>query len=138
MHPIRKQKLLLILAVGFVLALAIGLILYALRTNISLFYTPAQVVAGATKPDQVFRIGGLVKRGSLQHQAGLMIEFVLTDLHQQIPVQYTGLLPDLFREGQGIVAQGRLSPTGVFIAQEILAKHDENYHPPVNNESKEK
>lgn len=130
MHHIRKQKLILILSIVFGLSLALGLVLYALRSNISLFYTPTQVVQGETKPEQVFRMGGMVEKGSVQHLQGLTVQFVLSDFHNKVKVEYTGLLPDLFREGQGIVAQGKLAPNGIFIAQEVLAKHDENYMPP--------
>lgn len=134
MHPVRKQKLLWIISIILGLGLTVGLVLYALRDNISLFYTPSQVAQGQTKPQQVFRLGGMVVKGSVHHLQGLLVQFELTDFHYTVIVKYTGLLPDLFREGQGIVAQGQLSPTGVFVAQEVLAKHDENYRPPQENE----
>lgn len=128
MHPIRKQRLILIVSVVLSVAIAVGLILYALRSNISLFYTPSQVAQGETRPGQVFRLGGMVQKGSVQHGQGLAVRFVLTDFHHAIAVTYTGLLPDLFREGQGVVVQGQLEG-GVLLAQEVLAKHDENYRP---------
>ncbi len=117
------------MSVVLCVGLATGLVLYALRANISLFYTPTQVRQGETRPQQLFRLGGLVQKGSVRHLQGLTVQFVLTDLKQQVTVEYTGLLPDLFREGQGIVAQGYLSSQGVFLAQEVLAKHDESYRP---------
>ena len=129
MHPLRKQRLVVIVSILLCVGLATGLVLYALRANISLFYTPTQVQQGETQSQQLFRLGGLVKKGSVRHLKGLTVQFVLTDLKQQVTVEYTGLLPDLFREGQGIVAQGYLSSQGVFLAQEVLAKHDESYRP---------
>lgn len=129
MHPARKQKIQWLIALVLILALAIGLILYALRSNISLFYTTTDVTMGKTHPNQIFRLGGLVKKGSVKHFDGLAMEFVLTDLKNEVVVEYQGLLPDLFREGQGIVAQGKMLPSGHFHADEVLAKHDENYRP---------
>ncbi len=114
-----------------VLAIAAYFVLNALNSNIALFYTPTQVVAGEAPRDKVFRIGGLVKEGSLKRQPdGLTMQFVVTDTAQDIPVAYTGILPDLFSEGKGVVTQGRLGADGRFVATEVLAKHDENYMPP--------
>lgn len=137
MHPVRKQKLLVLILILSLLGVAAGLILYALRDNISLFYTTSAVMRGETKPGQVFRLGGLVKKGSVQHLQGLTVRFTLTDMAQEIVVEYTGLLPDLFREGQGIVTQGQMSPQGMFMAKEVLAKHDENYRPDLSKSKKE-
>ncbi|MCY4641654.1 MAG: cytochrome c maturation protein CcmE [Gammaproteobacteria bacterium] len=131
MRTKRKQRLIfmVILLIGF--SSAVALVLYAMRQNIMLFHTPSQVVAGEVQGNKLFRVGGLVVTGSVvKGNDGLTTEFDLTDMGRSIRVRYTGLLPDLFREGQGIVAQGLLNEKGVFVAQEVLAKHDENYMPP--------
>ena len=105
--------------------------LYAFQQNLLYFYSPSQVAASMVEPHTTFRLGGLVAEGSVQQETGSMeVRFALTDGAQTLPVRYRGLLPDLFREGQGIVAQGRMDEAGVFVAQEVLAKHDENYMPP--------
>jgi cytochrome c-type biogenesis protein CcmE len=110
------------------LGVAAGLVLYALQDNLAFFYTPTQVASGEAPRDRAFRVGGLVKAQSLQREQ-MTVRFVITDLARDIPVRYTGILPDLFKEGKGAVAQGRLEG-GVFVASEVLAKHDENYMPP--------
>lgn len=131
MHPVRKQRFLLITLMLIGISIAIGLILYALKQNINLFFTPTQTIAEKLPAGQRFRLGGIVQAKSVQREPNsLLIKFVITDNNKQIPVQYTGVLPDLFREGQGAVADGRLNAQGVFMADEILAKHDENYMPP--------
>jgi cytochrome c-type biogenesis protein CcmE len=126
----RKQKRLTLIgsAVG-VLALAVGIILYALRDNVVFFYGPAELVAKHVGPGTRLRIGGLVKDGTLVHLEGKSIKFQVTDGKADVPVAYTGLLPDLFKEGQGVVAEGALDKAGVFEADSILAKHDERYMP---------
>lgn len=111
------------------LALAAGLILAAFQQNIVFFFTPSQVAANEAPQGKTFRIGGLVLEGSVQRD-GVDVRFVVTDTAKAIPVVYRGALPDLFREGKGVVAQGQLGPDGVFRAGEVLAKHDENYMPP--------
>lgn len=111
------------------LVLVAGLLLYALNSNIVFFYTPTQVSQGEAPSGRAFRIGGLVEPGSLKRD-GTQVEFVVTDGEHQIAVSYVGTLPDLFREGKGVVAQGRLDDAGHFTASEVLAKHDENYMPP--------
>jgi len=111
------------------LGIATFFVLNALNSNIALFFTPTQVLAGEAPKDRVFRIGGMVRDGSLQRNA-MTIHFVVTDTAKDIPVAYTGILPDLFKEGKGVVAQGKLGPGGMFVATEVLAKHDENYMPP--------
>ncbi|GAB4391751.1 MAG: cytochrome c maturation protein CcmE [Gammaproteobacteria bacterium] len=127
----RKQRLYFIICLLFAIVIAVALVLVALRQNINLFYTPSQIVEGEAPINRIFRVGGLVKTGSVQrNQHDLHVIFVLTDTANEITVNYNGILPDLFREGQGIVAQGRLAENKVFIAQEVLAKHDENYMPP--------
>jgi cytochrome c-type biogenesis protein CcmE len=127
----RQQKLLLILAAVSALALAAWLVLRTLNSNIAFFYTPTQVSNNEAPKDRAFRIGGMVTAGSLKRAANsLTVQFEVTDTVKMIPVSYTGLLPDLFKEGKGVVAQGKLGANGEFIASEVLAKHDENYMPP--------
>ena len=105
--------------------------LNAFQSNLVFFFTPSQIAAGEAPKDRAFRIGGMVQTGSVKRQGdGLTVEFVVTDTAKSIPVTYKGILPDLFREGKGVVAQGRLGTDGVFRADEVLAKHDENYMPP--------
>ena len=125
----RHQRALLIVAALVAIGVAALLILNALNSNIALYVTPSEVVAGKAAQGQAFRIGGMVKDGSLRRD-GLTVHFVITDLVKDIPVAYTGILPDLFKEGKGAVIQGRLDGSGQFIASEVLAKHDENYMPP--------
>jgi cytochrome c-type biogenesis protein CcmE len=126
----RKQKrLALIGGLGVVLALAVGLILVALNDQIVFFRSPSEVVQGKIKPGEAFRLGGLVATGSVQREPGQWVNFTVTDGAQSIKVRFNGLLPDLFREGQGVVTEGKLDPAGVFEAGTVLAKHDENYMP---------
>ena len=113
-----------------VLGLAIGLVLFAMRDSIVFFYSPSEVAAMQIAPGLRFRLGGLVETGSVVRGEGTSVRFVITDQAKMLPVTYTGVLPDLFREGQGIVAEGTLEPDGVFHADNVLAKHDENYMPP--------
>jgi cytochrome c-type biogenesis protein CcmE len=113
-----------------VLALAVGLVLVALRDSIVFFYSPTEVTEKHPTLGQRFRLGGLVEEGSVKRGEGATIRFVITDKKSTLPVTYTGVLPDLFREGQGVVAEGVLEPGGVFKADSVLAKHDENYMPP--------
>jgi cytochrome c-type biogenesis protein CcmE len=113
------------------LAAAAGLVLNAFQSNLVFFFTPSQVASNEAPRDRAFRIGGLVEAGSvIREKDALTVRFRVTDTARTIPVVYTGILPDLFREGKGVVAQGRLSPDGTFRANEVLAKHDENYMPP--------
>jgi cytochrome c-type biogenesis protein CcmE len=113
------------------LAIAAGLVLYAFQSNLVFFFTPTQIAAGEAPRDRAFRVGGLVQSGSVKREPqALKVQFVVTDTAHSIPVAYSGLLPDLFREGKGVVAQGRIGADGVFHASEVLAKHDENYMPP--------
>ena len=128
MKPRHKRALLIVAALA-VISVAALLILNALNSNIALYVTPSEVAAGKAPKDQAFRIGGMVKEGSVKRD-GLTVHFVITDMAKDIPVAYTGILPDLFKEGKGAVIQGRLNPSGQFIASEVLAKHDENYMPP--------
>jgi cytochrome c-type biogenesis protein CcmE len=125
----RHKRALLIAAAIAVIGVAALLILNALNSNIALYVTPSEVAAGKSPQGQAFRIGGMVKDDSVKRD-GLTVHFVITDLVKDIPVSYTGILPDLFKEGKGAVIQGRLDANGQFIASEVLAKHDENYMPP--------
>jgi cytochrome c-type biogenesis protein CcmE len=125
----RHKRALLIVAALVAIGVAALLILNALNSNIALYVTPSEVAAGKSPQGQAFRIGGMVKEGSVKRD-GLTVNFVITDLAKDIPVAYTGILPDLFKEGKGAVIQGRLDSNGRFIASEVLAKHDENYMPP--------
>lgn len=127
----RKQRMIfvIVLLVGFGAATALAL--FAFQQNLLYFYSPSQLQAEEIATGQVFRLGGLVVDGSVERQNdGITTVFDLTDTAESVTVTYTGLLPDLFREGQGIVAQGKLNEQGIFVAQEVLAKHDENYMPP--------
>ncbi len=127
MKPHRRKKLTIIAFIVAGLSVAVGLSLYALSNSIDLFFTPTQVVAGEVANGQRIRIGGMVKEGSLEHsQDSLHVEFITTDYNNDLQVRYDGILPDLFREGQGVVAEGMVS-NGVFMASRVLAKHDENY-----------
>ena len=125
----RQKRLAIVLGGVAALGVAIGLVLYALNSNIVFFFTPTQVAQDEAPHRRSFRIGGLVEPGSLQRD-GTRVSFRVTDNAKAIAVTYTGSLPDLFREGKGVVAQGRIGPDGVFAATEVLAKHDENYMPP--------
>jgi cytochrome c-type biogenesis protein CcmE len=127
----RNKKLLAIGLTVVGLAIAAGLILNAFRSNLVFFFSPTQVAAGEAPKDRAFRIGGLVEEGSVKRQAdGLTVHFVVTDTAKSMPVTYKGILPDLFKEGKGVVAEGSLGADGVFTASQVLAKHDENYMPP--------
>jgi len=131
MHPVRRQRLYVVLFIAVFSSAAIGLVMYAMRGNINLFYPPTEVVAGKAPVGQSIRVGGMVVKGSLQRATdSLRVNFQLTDYQASVPVVYTGILPDLFAEGQGAVASGKLNGDGVLEATEILAKHDENYMPP--------
>jgi cytochrome c-type biogenesis protein CcmE len=125
----RHKRAAIIVGALIAIGIAAVLILNALNSNIALYVTPSEVAAGKSPAGQVFRIGGMVKDGSVKRD-GLTVHFVITDMVKDIPVAYTGILPDLFKEGKGAVIQGRLNPDGQFVASEVLAKHDENYMPP--------
>ena len=130
MKPRHKRFVFIAVALAAV-AVAVGLVLYALRGNVNLYFTPTQVFNNEAPKGRSFRIGGLVEKGSLKREKdGLTVNFVITDTHKSIPVVYTGILPDLFKEGKGVVAQGEVQANGVMRAEEVLAKHDENYMPP--------
>jgi cytochrome c-type biogenesis protein CcmE len=127
----RHKRMVLIIGGVAALAVCAGLVLTAFRENLVFFFTPSQVAANEAPQGRLFRIGGLVEPGSVKRQPdGVTVRFVVTDTAKSIPVLYKGALPDLFREGKGVVTQGRLGSDGVFQATEVLAKHDENYMPP--------
>ena len=139
MNAVRKQRLILVISILVGLAIACGLMFYALRQNINLFFTPQQVMAGEAPLDTQMRVGGLVEVGSVvRDQETLDVQFVLTDGKGRFTVHYQGILPDLFREGQGIVANGTLISRNRFEAEEVLAKHDETYMPPEVQDALEK
>ncbi len=139
MHPVRRQRLLLVLFIVVFSSVAIGLVTYALRGNINLFFPPAEVAAGMAPVGQPLRVGGMVEEGSVRRAAdSLAVSFRLTDYQASVEVVYEGILPDLFDEGQGAVAAGVLNEAGVLQATEVLAKHDENYMPPEVAEALEK
>jgi len=127
----RKQRRSVLIGLSLlVLALAAGLVLTALEDNIVFFYSPSDVVEKNIRPGQRIRLGGLVEEGSVKRGENTTVTFSVTDTAKTIPVRYTGVLPDLFREGQGVVTEGTLGGDGVFVAESVLAKHDENYMPP--------
>ncbi|WP_069383285.1 cytochrome c maturation protein CcmE [Halomonas caseinilytica] len=131
MRARRKQRLLVILGLVALVAIAVGLTLYALRSNINLFFSPVQIVAGEAPLERQIRAGGMVKEGSVTRDPeSLDVTFSVTDYVEEVRVHYNGILPDLFREGQGVVVVGRLQPEGWVRADKVLAKHDENYMPP--------
>ncbi len=125
----RHKRAAIVLGVLAAVAAAVGLVLNAFNSNLVFFYTPTQIAAKEAPSGRTFRVGGLVQQGSVVRE-GVTVRFVVTDTAQNVPVRYEGVLPDLFKEGKGVVAQGQLGPDGVFTAREVLAKHDENYMPP--------
>ena len=125
----KRRRLWLLLGSLTTLGVAAALVLTALNDNLVFFYSPTQVAEKSLGPDRRFRLGGLVEQGSVQKE-GQIVRFTITDTNKTLKVVYRGILPDLFREGQGVIAEGSLGPDGVFAAREILAKHDENYMPP--------
>ncbi len=139
MNPVRKKRLFIVLAILAGVGIAVALALSALQQNINLFYTPTQIAAGEAPESTRIRAGGLVEEGSVKRtNDSLSVAFRVTDGAQAITITYQGILPDLFREGQGIVALGRVNSEGVLVADEVLAKHDENYMPPEVTQALEK
>ena len=127
----RRKRLFVVLAILGGVAASVTLAVLASRENIMFYYDPSQVVSGQAPLAKRFRIGGMVVQGSVARKPGdLQVRFVVTDFAHQVPVEYTGVLPDLFREGQGIIAHGTMNASGAFVADEVLAKHDEKYMPP--------
>jgi len=130
MRP-RRQRLILIGCVVAGVALSAGLALRAFQENLLFFFSPTQVAAGEAPENRTIRVGGMVVEDSVQREPGsLTLNFVVTDFVNSVPISYTGVLPDLFGEGQGVVVRGRFTPGGSFVADEVLAKHDENYMSP--------
>lgn len=123
----KKMAVIVVSVVGFTVAALF--VLNAFRSNLVFFYSPSEVLAGEAPRAQRFRVGGLVEQGSVK-KSGTQVDFIVTDMNETISVHYEGILPDLFREGQGVIAQGRLMANNRFVADKILAKHDENYMPP--------
>ncbi|MGI9293152.1 MAG: cytochrome c maturation protein CcmE [Pseudomonadales bacterium] len=131
MHPVRKQRLQVVIFIVLVSSLAVGFLLFALRDNINLFYPPSDFAAGNVPINKAVRAGGMVREGSVIREADtLRVAFMVTDYEADLKVTYEGILPDLFSEGQGVVVAGKLQEDGRFEASEVLAKHDENYMPP--------
>jgi cytochrome c-type biogenesis protein CcmE len=131
MTPTRKKRLYLVVLMVLGIGIATVLAMNAFEENLMFYYPPSDIVAGKAPNDHPFRMGGLVTEGSVQRlENGLTVRFDITDNQDNVTVEYTGILPDLFREGQGIISMGRLRGDGVFVADEVLAKHDENYMPP--------
>lgn len=139
MTPKRKKRLTIILGLVFGAALIVGLVMYALTENINLFYSTSQIANGEVPVGARIRAGGMVVDNSIKRSPdSLKVQFTITDFEHQVVVEFTGILPDLFREGQGIIAQGKMDANGIFQADEVLAKHDENYMPPEIAESMKK
>lgn len=135
----RHKRFVMIAAGIAALGMALALVLNAFQSNLVFFFTPSQIVANEAPIDRSFRVGGMVLEDSVKRGAdGVSVHFVVTDTAQSIPVAYSGILPDLFREGKGVVAQGKLGTDGVFHADQVLAKHDENYMPPEAAEAVER
>jgi cytochrome c-type biogenesis protein CcmE len=131
MHPVRKQRLIVVIFIVVAATVAVGLVTYALRQNLNLFFSPAQIAAGEAPEGTRIRVGGMVVAGSVTRATDSLVStFELTDCPTRLTVSYEGILPDLFAEGEAAVATGRLRPDGIFEASEVLAKHDENYMPP--------
>jgi len=137
--PARKKRLFFIIFLIAGVTLAAGFAMYAFNQNLMFYFSPTDVKAGKAPVDKLFRMGGMVVEGTFKKEPEtLKVHFDLTDYEKTVSVEYEGILPDLFREGQGIISRGKLNAQGVFIAEEVLAKHDENYMPPEVAESLEK
>ncbi|WP_417527223.1 cytochrome c maturation protein CcmE [Marinomonas shanghaiensis] len=136
MHPVRKKRLLVITVIVLILSVVVGLVMFALQQNINLFFSPSQIASGEAPRHANIRAGGMVVQGSVKRNPDtLAVAFDVTDFQHKVTIEYRGILPDLFREGQGIVAQGKLNENGIFEATEVLAKHDEKYMPPEISEA---
>lgn len=136
MHPLRRQRLLIVLFIVVMAGLAAGLLGYALRENINLFYPPAAIAAGDAPVGRPIRAGGMVLEGSIERALdSLDVRFIVTDYQANVTVTFTGILPDLFSEGEGVVVSGQLDEQGIFRATQVLAKHDEKYMPPEVSEA---
>ena len=129
MNALQKKRLNFVLFLLLIAALVIGLSVYALKQNINLFYTPTQLAERHITPGRFFRLGGEVKKGTVKHEQSLLVSFVVSDFQHNVLVEYQGVLPDLFREGQSVVIEGSLDQAGIMQARQVLAKHDERYRP---------
>ncbi len=129
MHPIRRQRLITIVSILIVLGIVVALVLYALRQNINVFYSPTDIQSGKAPRYRTIRLGGMVLSDSVKRGDALYVQFKVTDFKANIPVEYQGVLPDLFKEEKGVVVEGEWTSDGVFKASTVLAKHDENYMP---------
>ena len=139
MKPARKKRLLAIIFLVAGVAIAAGFAMYAFNQNLMFYFSPTEVKQGKAPINKIFRMGGMVVKGSFTKEPkSLKVHFDLTDFEKTVSVEYEGILPDLFREDQGVISRGKLNEQGVFIAEEVLAKHDENYMPPEVAESLEK
>ncbi len=139
MHPVRRQRLAIVLLIVAGTAVAAALLGYALRENINLFYPPSDIAAGKAPVGRDIRAGGMVLEGSIKRATdSLQVSFIVTDYQANVPVTYTGILPDLFSDGEGVVVSGQLDEAGLFHADQVLAKHDENYMPPEVSDALEK
>lgn len=130
MSVMHQKRIVLVLTLVVGLSVGVGLVLYALSQNINLFYTPTQLATEQITPNKTIRVGGMVVKGSVKRLDALSVEFTVTDFKHETKVRYQGIMPDLFKEGQGVVALGKVGANGEFVAQQVLAKHDENYMPP--------
>lgn len=138
MHPLRRQRLMIVLLIVMAASAAVGLVLFAMSENLNLFFSPQQIAAGEAPINKRIRAGGMVREGSVERASdSLQVRFVVTDYQADLAVVYEGILPDLFAEGEGVVVTGILDENGVFQAEEVLAKHDENYMPPEVNQALE-
>jgi cytochrome c-type biogenesis protein CcmE len=139
MHPVRKQRLYIVLFIVVGASIAAALIFYALRENMNLFYSPSDIADGKAPLNTRMRAGGMVREGSVQREGeALQVNFIVTDYANDVAVSYEGILPDMFAEGQGVVVTGTQTAPGVFVATEVLAKHDEEYMPPEVSDALEK
>jgi cytochrome c-type biogenesis protein CcmE len=139
MHPLRKQRLIIVTFIVLGASLAATLVFYALGSNMNLFFSPTQISQGEAPIEKKIRAGGMVKKGSVVRDSqSLRVDFIVTDFAAEVPVVYEGILPDMFSEGEGVVCHGELDENGVFHAIEVLAKHDEQYMPPEVSEALEK
>lgn len=129
MSPVQKKRMIVVISLVSGLSLALGLVLFALRQNVNLFYAPSELALN-NPTHKPIRVGGMVVKGSVVRHQDLSVEFVITDYNKELKVNYKGILPDLFKENQGVVVRGTLDNQGQFTAKEVLAKHDENYMPP--------
>ncbi len=130
MHAVRQQRLITVIIILSVLSFVVALVLYALRQNINVFYSPTEVQSGKVANNRMIRLGGMVLPGSIERHQNLVVKFQVTDFKANIPVEYRGVLPDLFNEGKGVVVEGKWRHHAIFKAKTVLAKHDENYMPP--------